>query len=69
MDYGAIDLHKKDSQIRIVTEGGEVLDRRIATTRDRLTAVFEGRRPMRILLEPPPRASGWRSTSRPSATR
>ena len=51
MDYGAIDLHKRDSQIRIVTEGGEVLDRRIATTRDRLTAVFEGRRPMRILLE------------------
>jgi hypothetical protein len=48
---GAIDLHKKDSQIRIVTEDGEVLDRRIATTRDRFTAVFEGRRPMRILLE------------------
>jgi hypothetical protein len=51
MEYGAIDLHKKDSQIRIVTEDGEVLDRRIATTRDRFTAVFEGRRPMRILLE------------------
>jgi hypothetical protein len=32
MDYGAIDLHKRESQIRIVTEGGEVLDRRIATT-------------------------------------
>ena len=51
MEYGAIDLHKKESQIRIVTEGGEVVDRRIATTRDRFTAVFEGRRPMRILLE------------------
>ena len=51
MEYGAIDLHKKESQVRIVTEGGEVLDRRIATTRDRFTAVFEGRRPMRILLE------------------
>src|SRR4029450_11759889 len=51
MDYGAIDLHKRESQIRIVTEGGEVLDRRIATTRERLTAVFEGRPPMRILLE------------------
>jgi len=44
-DYGAIDLHKKDSQIRIVTEGGEVLDRRIATTRDRLMA----RRPHVVL--------------------
>ena len=51
MEYGAIDLHKKESQIRIVTERGEVLDRRIATTRERFTAVFEGRRPMRILLE------------------
>ena len=34
MEYGAIDLHKTESQVRIVTEGGEVLDRRIATTRD-----------------------------------
>ena len=51
MDYGAIDLHKRESQIRIVTEGGEVLDRRIATTRERLTAVLGGRRPIRILLE------------------
>ena len=51
MEYGAIDLHKKESQVRIVTDCGEVLDRRIATTRDRFTAVFAGRRPMRILLE------------------
>ena len=32
-------------------EGGEIIDRRIATTRDRLTAVFWGRPRMRILLE------------------
>jgi transposase len=51
MAYGAIDLHKKESQIRIVTDSGEVLDRRIVTTRDRLTAMFWGRPPMRILLE------------------
>ena len=51
MEYGAIDLHKKESQIRIVTEGGEIIDRRIATTRERLTAVFWGRPRMRILLE------------------
>ena len=51
MEHGAIDLHKKESQIRIVTESGETFDRRIATTRERLTALFEGRRPMRILLE------------------
>jgi transposase len=51
MEYGAIDLHKKESQIRFVLECGEIIDRRIATTRDRLTATFWGRRRMRILLE------------------
>jgi hypothetical protein len=39
MEYGAIDLHKNEGQVRIVTERGEVIDRRIATTRERLTAV------------------------------
>ena len=51
MEYGAIDLHKNERQIRIVTEGGTVTDRRIATTRDRLTAMFWGRPRMRILVE------------------
>src|SRR5207245_9801244 len=51
MEYGAIDLHKKESQIRIVMESGEIVDRRIATTRERFTAVFWGRPRMRILLE------------------
>ncbi len=51
MDYGAIDLHKKESHVRIVTETGEVLDRRIPTTRDRFTALFWGRSRLRILLE------------------
>src|SRR4030095_13943589 len=51
MEYGAIDLHKKESQIRIVMERGEGVDRRIATTRERLANVFWGRAPMRILLE------------------
>jgi len=51
LEYGAIDLHKNERQIRIVTEGGTVTDRRIATTRDRLTAMFWGRPRMRILVE------------------
>ena len=51
MDYGAIDLHKRESQIRIVTEAGEVIDRRITTTRDRFGSVFADRPGMRILLE------------------
>jgi len=49
MAYGAIDLHKKESQIRIVMDDGEVLDRRIATTRERFTPLFCGRPPMRIV--------------------
>ena len=51
MEYGAIDLHKKESQIRIVTESGEIIDQRILTTRDRFTHVFWGRPRMRILIE------------------
>jgi hypothetical protein len=51
MEYGGIDLHKKESQIRIITESGELIDQRIATTRDRFTHVFGGRARMRILLE------------------
>jgi transposase len=51
MEYGAIDLHKKESQVRIVTEAGEVLDCRIMTTRERFTATFGARPRMRILLE------------------
>jgi transposase len=51
MEYGAIDLHKRESQIRIVMASGEIVDQRIATTRERLTHVFWGRSPMRILIE------------------
>jgi transposase len=51
VEYGAIDLHKKESQVRIITLDGEVLDRRIVTARDRFTALFWGRPRMRILIE------------------
>jgi transposase len=52
MEYGAIDLHTQDSQIRIVREDGTVvLDRRIRTRTDRFAAVFGDHAPMRILLE------------------
>jgi transposase len=52
MEYGAIDLHLRRSQIRIVDEDeGVVLDRRIDTTREALTQVFGARERMRILLE------------------
>ena len=52
MVYGAIDLHVRYSQIRIVTETGAVVsDRRVPTTRERLTAALAGQGPMRILVE------------------
>jgi len=52
MEYGAIDLHTRRSQIRILREDGAVvLDRRIDTTRGDLSRVFSGRPPMRILIE------------------
>ena len=52
MEYGAIDLHTKHSQIRIVTaDGTVVVERRIATQADQFAGVFAGRDRMRILLE------------------
>ena len=51
MTYGAIDLHSVQSQVRIVTAAGEVIDRRIPTTRDQFSRLFPSDRPMRVLLE------------------
>lgn len=51
MEYGAIDLHKSKSLIRIVDETGRVrLDRTIVTSREGFAAVFQCA-PMRVLLE------------------
>jgi transposase len=52
MEYGAIDLHTRRSQIRILDEQGQVvLDRRIDTRMSDFAQVFRARPPMRILLE------------------
>jgi transposase len=51
MDTIGIDLHKRESQLCILTDTGEVIERRIATSRDRFTAIFGERAPARILLE------------------
>jgi len=52
MVYGAIDLHMRLSQIRIVDETGAVVrDQRIVTARERLVTAFEGVGPVRIVLE------------------
>lgn len=52
MVYGAIDLHMRYSQIRIVDADGQVVrERRVVTSAERLVAVFSGPGPMRILVE------------------
>ena len=52
MVYGAIDLHVRYSQIRIVDAHGTVLrDQRIVTSRERFATAFDGWGAMRILVE------------------
>jgi len=51
MDTIGLDLHKRESQLCVLTEEGEVIERRIVTSRERFTVVLGGRVPARILLE------------------
>ena len=51
MDHIGIDLHKKSSQICILTLGGELLERRIPTTPESFAAALGSRPKGRILVE------------------
>jgi transposase len=51
VDHIGIDLHKRSSQICILTPDGELLEQRIGTSRERFTAVLGGRPQARVLLE------------------
>ena len=52
MTYAAIDLHTRESQIRIIDEDGRVvLEKRVATRRDRVERVLASFRPIRVLIE------------------
>jgi len=52
MEYGAIDLHKRYTWIRLVTAEGEItFERRVPTTRETLTDAFRGRPTARVLIE------------------
>src|SRR5437867_3202062 len=51
MEYVGIDLHKKESQICLLTEAGEVMEWRIRTDPERFAAVLGGRPRARILVE------------------
>ena len=51
MDHIGIDVHKRDSQICILAEGGELSEQRIRTEPERFTAVLGGRSRARIVIE------------------
>jgi len=51
MDTIGLDLHKRESQLCILTEDGELIERRIITGRASFTAVLGARPRARILLE------------------
>ena len=52
MMYGAIDLHLRYSEIRVVEADGRVVrEKRVVTSRETLTAAFAGLGGLRVLLE------------------
>jgi transposase len=51
MDYIGIDVHTKESQLCMLLETGERLERRVRTGRERFAQVLGGRAAARILLE------------------
>lgn len=51
MDNIGLDLHKRESQLCILTALGEVVEQRIRTSRERFTEVLGDRSSARILLE------------------
>jgi transposase len=51
MDHIGMDVHKKESQICILTEAGELIERRVHTEPQRFAAVLGDRPRARILLE------------------
>jgi transposase len=52
MLYGAIDLHLRCSEIRVIDGDGRVVrEKRVATSRETLTAAFAGLTDLRVLLE------------------
>ena len=51
MDHIGIDVHKRESQIYILAEGGEVIEQRIRTEPARFDAVLGSRPRARIVIE------------------
>jgi transposase len=51
MDFIGFDLGKVSSQVCIITEDGELIERRIKTDREHIYELFGSRSPARILIE------------------
>ena len=51
MNYIGIDLHKNSSQVCILTEDGELIERRIKTEKDSFHKLLADQPPSRILIE------------------
>jgi transposase len=51
MDHIGIDVHKKESQICMLAEGGELIEQRIRTEPERFAAVLGERPRARIVIE------------------
>jgi transposase len=51
MEHVGMDLGKKESQIAIITEAGELIEKRMRTDRDRLVTYFKDRPKAKILIE------------------
>jgi len=51
MEHIGIDVHKVESQICVLTESGEIIERRIRTQRERFAAVLGARPPAKFLIE------------------
>src|SRR4051812_40359997 len=51
MEHIGIDVHKVESQLCILSERGEILERRVRTQRERFAAVLGERPPAKILIE------------------
>ncbi len=51
MEHIGIDVHKRESQICILTSEGEIIERRIQSTRQQFTKMFGSRPCARVLLE------------------
>ena len=60
MDHIGMDLGKKESQIAILTEAGELIEKRLRTERERLRQFFAERPKGKVLMEASTISDGWR---------